>query len=70
MKTKDISDYDKSDFFCIKILFIVLIKNIMMFFNQIINDDVNDVIFLRWKKIDYKVYNDVSSTLFQNEQWN
>ena len=35
-----------------------------------IDDDVNDVVFFRWKKIDNKVHNDVSLTLFQNEQWN
>ena len=46
MKIKDISNHDKSDFFCIKILFIVLTKNIMTFFDQTINDDANDVVFL------------------------
>ena len=45
MKTKDILNHDESNFFCIKILFIILTKNIMMFFNQTINDDANDVVF-------------------------
>ena len=67
MKTKNISDYDKNDFFCIKILFIASTKNIMTFFDQTINDDANDVVFLRWKKIDNKVHNDISSTLFRNK---
>ena len=67
MKMKNILNYDESDFFCIKILFIALIKNVMMFFNQTINDDVNDVVFFRWKKIDNEIYNDISSTLLRNK---
>ena len=47
MKTKNISDYDESNFFCIKILFIVSTKNIIMFLNQTINDDANDVVSFR-----------------------
>ena len=47
MKTKDILNHDERDFFCIEILFVVLIKYIMMFLNETINDDVNDVVFLR-----------------------
>ena len=68
MKMKNILNYDENDLFCIKILFIVLTKNVITFFNQIINDDVNDVVFFCWKKIDNEVHNDISSTLFQNEQ--
>ena len=70
MQTKNISNHDERDFFCIKILFVVSAKYVIMFFNEAINDDANNVIFFRWKKIDDKVYNDVSSTLLQNEQWN
>ena len=70
MKTKDISDHDKRDFFCIEILFAASTKYVMTFLNETINDDANDVVFLRWKKIDDKVHNDVSSTLLRNEQWN
>ena len=47
MKTKDILNYDERDFFCIEILFAALIKYIIMFFNETINDDANDVIFFR-----------------------
>ena len=67
MKTKDISNHDERDFFCIETLFVALTKYVMMFFDKTINDDANDVIFLRWKEVDDKVHNDVSSTLFQNE---
>ena len=68
MKIKNISNYDERDFFCIEILFVALIKYVMTFFNKIINNDANDVVFFRRKKIDNKVHNDVLSTLFQNEQ--
>ena len=64
MKTKNILNYDENDFFDIKILFIASTENVMTFFNQTINDDANDVVFLYWEKIDNKDYNDVSSTLF------
>ena len=40
----------------------------MTFFNQTINDDANDIVFFRWKKIDNKIHNDISSALFRNEQ--
>ena len=68
MKTKNISNYDKRDFFCTEILFVVSTKYVMTFFNKIIDNDTNDVVFLRWRKIDNKIYNDVSSALLQNEQ--
>ena len=67
MKTKDISDHDERDFFCTEILFAALIKYVMTFFNEVIDDDADDVVSFRWKKIDNKVHNDVSSALFQNE---
>ena len=63
MKTKDISNHDERDFFCIEILFAVSTKYIITFFNETIDDDANDVVFFRWKKIDNKIHNDVSSTL-------
>ena len=69
MKTKNISNHDERDFFCIEILFVASTKYVMTFFNKTIDDDANDVVFLRWEKIDNKVHNDVSSTLFRNEQW-
>ena len=47
MKMKDILNYDERDFFCIKILFVISTKYVMTFFNEMINDDANDVVFLR-----------------------
>ena len=70
MKAKNISDYDERDFFCTETLFVALTKYIIMFFNETINNDINDVVFLRWKKIDNKVHDNISSALFRNEQWN
>ena len=70
MKTKDILNHDERDFFCIETLFVALTRYIITFFNEMINDDVNDVVSFRWEKIDDKIYNDVSSTLLRNEQWN
>ena len=70
MKTKDISDHDERDFFCTEILFAASTRYVMTFFDKTINDDTDDVVFLRWKEIDNKVYNDVSSALLRNEQWN
>ena len=67
---KNISNHDERDFFCTEILFVTSIKYIMTFFNEAINDDANNVVFLRWKKINNKIYNDVSSTLLRNKQWN
>ena len=67
MKTKDILNHDERDFFCIEILFAASTKYVIMFFNKTINDDANDVVFFRWKKIDNKIHNDVSSTLLRNE---
>ena len=69
MKTKNILNYDERDFFCIKILFVASAKYVMTFFNKTIDDDADDVVFFRWKKIDNKVHNDVSSALLRNEQW-
>ena len=68
MKTKDISNHDERDFFCTEILFAVSAKYVMTFFDEIINDDANDVVFFRKKKINNKIYNDVSSTLLRNKQ--
>ena len=45
MKIKNTLNHDERDFFCIEILFVVLIKYVIMFFNKTINDDVNDVLF-------------------------
>ena len=70
MKTKNISNYNERDFLCTEILFVVSTKYVMTFFNETINNDANDVVFFRWKKVDNKVYNDVSSMLLRNEQWN
>ena len=70
VKTKDILNHDERDFFCTEILFVVSTRYIMTFFNKTINDDANDVVFLRWKKIDNKVHRDISSALLRNEQWN
>ena len=64
---KNILNHDKRNFFYIEILFVVSIKYVMTFFDETINDDANNVVFLRWKKIDNKIYNDVSSTLLRNE---
>ena len=64
MKTKNISDHDERDFFCIEILFAALIKYVITFFNEAINNDANDVVFFHWKKIDNKIHNDVLSILF------
>ena len=47
MKIKDILNYDKRDFFCIKILFVILTKYIITFFDKIINDDADDIVFFR-----------------------
>ena len=47
MKTKDISNHDERDFFCIEILFAVSTKYIITFFNETIDDDANDVVFFR-----------------------
>ena len=69
MKTKDISNYDERDFFCIEILFVASTKYVMTFFNEAINDDANDVVFFRRKKADNKVHNDVLSALLRNGQW-
>ena len=46
MKTKNILNHDKRDFFCTEILFVVLIKYVITFFNKTIDDDANDVVFL------------------------
>ena len=70
MKTKNISDHNERDFFCIEILFVASARYVMTFFNETINNDANDVVFLRWKEIDNKVHNDVSPALLRNEQWN
>ena len=40
MKMKNILNHDKRDFFCTEILFVALIKYVMTFFNETINDDV------------------------------
>ena len=63
---KNILNYDERDFFCVEILFVVLTKYVITFFNKTINNDANDVIFLCWKKIDNKVHNNISSILFRN----
>ena len=47
MKTKNILNYDERDFFCIETLFVVLIKYVMTFFDEMINDDADDVVFFR-----------------------
>ena len=47
MKTKNILNHNKRDFVCIKILFVASTKYIITFFNKIINDDVNNIVFLR-----------------------
>ena len=70
MKAKNISDHDERDFFCTETLFAASAKYVMTFFNETIDDDANDVVFLRWKEVDNKIHNDVSSALFRNEQWN
>ena len=63
MKMKNILNHDEYDFFYIEILFVASIKYVITFFNETINDDANDVVFFRWKKIDNKVHNDISSAL-------
>ena len=45
MKMKNISDHDERDFFCTEILFVVLTKYVMTFFNEAINDNANDIVF-------------------------
>ena len=45
MKTKNILNYDERDFFRIEILFVASAKYVMMFFNETINDDANNVVF-------------------------
>ena len=47
MKTKNISNHDERDFFCTETLFVTSTKYVMTFFNEAINDDANDVVFLR-----------------------
>ena len=47
VKTKNILNHDERNFFCIETLFVVSTKYVMTFFNETINDDTNDVIFLR-----------------------
>ena len=47
VKTKNILNHDERDFFCTETLFVASAKYIMTFFNETINDDVNDVVFLR-----------------------
>ena len=47
VKTKNILNHDERDFFCIETLFVASTKYVMMFFNETINDDANDVVFLR-----------------------
>ena len=46
MKIKNISDHDERDFFCIETLFTVSTKYIMMFFDEMINNEADDVVFL------------------------
>ena len=46
VKTKNILNHDERDFFCIETLFVASTKYVMMFFNETINDDANDVVFL------------------------
>ena len=70
MKTKNILNHDKRDFFYTEILFVASIKYVMTFFNKTINNDANDVVFFRWRKIDNKIHNNVSSTLLRNKQKN
>ena len=70
VKTKNILNYDERDFFCTETLFVASTRYIMTFFNETINDDADDVVFLRWKKIDNKVHRDISSALLRNKQWN
>ena len=47
MKAKNISDHDERDFFCIEILFAVLAKYVITFFNKTINNNANDVVSFR-----------------------
>ena len=47
VKTKNIFNHDERDFFCIEILFVASTKYIMTFFNEMINNDANDVVFFR-----------------------
>ena len=63
MKAKNILNHDERDFFCIETLFAASAKYVITFFNEMINNDANDVVFLRKRKIDNKIHNDVSSTL-------
>ena len=67
MKAKNILNHDERDFFCIEILFVALTKYVIIFFNERINDDADDVVSFRWKKVDNKIHNDVSLTLFRNK---
>ena len=47
MKIKNISKHNERDFFCIEILFVALTKYVITFFNKIMNDDADNVVFFR-----------------------
>ena len=47
MKTKNILNHNERDFFCIEILFVASTKYVIIFFDEMINDDADDVVFFR-----------------------
>ena len=63
MKAKNILNHDERDFFCTEILFVASARYVMTFFNETIDDDADDVVFLRWREIDNKVHSDISPAL-------
>ena len=47
MKAEDILNHDERDFFCTETLFVASAKYVITFFNEAIDDDADDVVFLR-----------------------
>ena len=45
-------------------------KDVMTFFEKFINYDVNNVVFIRFKKIDDEVYDNVLSTFIDHDDKN
>ena len=67
VKMKDILNYYINNFLRTEILFVILTKYIMIFFNSTMNNNINNIVILRWKEINGKIFNDISSALLRNE---
>ena len=46
------------------------IKNIIMFFEKFVDHDANNVVFIRFKKIDDEIYNNILSTFIDYDDEN